>query len=140
MTDHLTRKKRSWNMSRIRAKNTKPELSVRKFLYDNGIRYRLHNKNIIGKPDISINKYKVTIFVNGCYWHRHGCKKTTTPKSNTEFWENKFSENVERDKKNYKRLKDQGWSVNIIWECQVNDIDILQNLVDALKKEIKCII
>ena len=140
MTDHLSRKKRSWNMSRIRAKNTKPELSVRKFLYDNGIRYRLHNKNIIGKPDISINKYKVTIFVNGCYWHRHGCKKTTTPKSNTEFWENKFSENVERDKKNYKRLKDQGWSVNIIWECQVNDIDILQNLVDALKKEIICII
>ena len=140
MTDHLTRKKRSWNMSRIRAKNTKPELSVRKFLCDNGIRYRLHNKNIIGKPDISINKYRITIFVNGCYWHRHGCKKTTTPKSNTEFWENKFSENVERDKKNYKLLKEQGWSVNIIWECQVNDIDILENLVDALKKEIKCII
>ena len=90
MADRVSKEQRSWNMSRIRGKNTKPELIVRNFLYNHGFRYRVHNKSIPGCPDISNQKYKIAIFVNGCYWHRHGCEKTTTPKSNTEFWENNF--------------------------------------------------
>ena len=134
MTDRISRKKRSWNMSQIKGKNTKPELTVRKYLYHRGFRYRLHNKNLIGKPDISIKKYKIAIFINGCYWHRHGCKMTTTPKTNTDFWKNKFKENVKRDKKNYKTLKELGWHVIIIWECEVNKREHLEKMVHALKK------
>ena len=134
MTDRISRKKRSWNMSQIKGKNTKPELTVRKYLYHRGFRYRLHNKNLIGKPDISIKKYKIAIFINGCYWHRHGCKMTTTPKTNTDFWKNKFKENVKRDKNNYKTLKELGWHVIIIWECEVNKSEHLEKMVHALKK------
>ena len=121
-------------MSQIKGKNTKPELTVRKYLYHRGLRYRLHNKNLIGKPDISIKKYKIAIFINGCYWHRHGCKMTTTPKTNTDFWKNKFKENVKRDKNNYKTLKELGWHVIIIWECEVNKSEHLEKMVHALKK------
>ena len=78
-------------------------------------------------------KYKIAIFVNGCYWHRHGCEKTTTPKSNTEFWENKFSKNIERDRNNHKLLIDSGWNIEIIWECQVSDSDLLEKLAESLK-------
>ena len=122
-------------MSQIKGKNTKPELTVRKYLYHRGFRYRLHNKNLIGKPDISIKKYKIAIFINGCYWHRHGCKMTTTPKTNTDFWKNKFKENVKRDKNNYKTLKELGWHVIIIWECEVNKSEHLEKMVHALKKD-----
>jgi len=133
MADRVSEEQRSWNMSRIRGKNTKPELIVRNFLYNHGFRYRIHNKSIPGCPDISNQKYKIAIFVNGCYWHRHGCEKTTTPKSNTEFWENKFSKNIERDRNNHKLLIDSGWNIEIIWECQVSDSDLLEKLAESLK-------
>ena len=121
MVDRLTPEKRSWNMSRITAKNTSPELLVRKFLHKNNFRYRLHKKSIPGKPDISNKSKKIAIFVNGCFWHRHGCKKTATPKSNIKFWEKKFRDNIDRDKRNYNLLKSLNWKVIVIWECEINE-------------------
>ncbi len=121
MADHLSKEKRSWNMQKINAKNTKPELLVRKYLTKNGFRYRLHNKFIPGKPDLSNKSKKIAIFVNGCFWHRHGCKKTSSPKTNTAFWEKKFADNVKRDKMNYQKLKNMGWMHIIVWECQISE-------------------
>ncbi|WP_290697898.1 very short patch repair endonuclease [Amphritea sp.] len=113
---------RSKNMAAIKGKDTKPEIAVRKFLYANGLRYRLHRKDLAGKPDITSFKYKTVVFVNGCYWHRHkGCKFSTMPKSNTEFWVTKFQGTVARDMRNYAVLKDNGWNVIVIWECEVNN-------------------
>ncbi len=106
-------------MSGIRSKNTRPEMIVRSWLHRNGYRFRLHRKDLPGKPDVVLPKYKTVIFVHGCFWHRHeGCKKATTPKNNKEFWEKKFSENMERDKVCYLKLKDLGWKVVVIWECE----------------------
>jgi len=126
MTDHLTTEKRSWNMSRIRGEDTFPEKVVRKYLYNKGFRYRIHNKSIIGKPDISNKEKKIAIFVNGCFWHRHGCKKTTTPKSNVEFWENKFERTVTRDEENFKLLTQNKWKVIVLWECKIHNVDYLE--------------
>lgn len=109
-------------MSLVQAKDTKPELRVRKLLHTSGIRYRLYDKNIPGKPDISIKKYKLAIFINGCFWHRHdNCKKTRTPKTNIEFWNSKFLRNIERDKNVLLELEQQNWTVFTIWECETED-------------------
>ena len=134
MTDHLTKEKRSWNMSRIRAKNTTPEMLVRKYLYSIGFRYRLHNSKLPGKPDISNESKKTAIFVNGCFWHRHGCKHTATPKSNTRFWMDKFNKTVERDKNNYKLLTDKGCKIDVLWECEVKDMENLDSLLKSIIK------
>ena len=99
MTDHLTPAKRSWNMSRILSKNTKPEINVRRLLQSRGLLYRVHRSDFPGKSDI-LNQRKKAIFVNGFFWHRHGCKNTTIPKTNIKFWENKFERTVVRDKNN----------------------------------------
>ena len=97
---------RSWNMSRIRSKDTKPEILVRKAIHAKGYRFRLHEKKLPGKPDLVLAKHRLVIFVNGCFWHRHeGCKLSTNPKSNTDFWERKFSDNVRRDEQNKKKLQ-----------------------------------
>ena len=124
MADHLDKNKRSWNMSRIKGLNTKPEMIVRKFLHSKGFRYRIHNKKVSGKPDLSNMRKKIAIFVNGCYWHRHGCKHTTTPKTNREFWLKKFKKNTERDKNNYESLKSESWKVLIIWECEIDEANL----------------
>jgi len=109
-------------MSRIRSKNTKPEILVRKWLHKQGFRFRLHQKDLPGKPDIVLPKYRTVIFVHGCFWHRHpGCKKTTTPSTNTEFWEEKFRKNVDRDVRNRETLEALGWKVIVVWECEVKD-------------------
>jgi DNA mismatch endonuclease (patch repair protein) len=119
MVDRLTRAKRSWNMSRIRSGNTKPEKVVRSLLYAIGYRYRLHRRDLPGKPDIVLSKCKTAIFVHGCFWHRHqGCKNATMPKTNAEFWKRKLSENVERDRKKQSDLESLGWNVVTIWECE----------------------
>ncbi len=119
MTDHLTKEKRSWNMSRIRSKDTKPELIVRSLLHRMGYRFRLHRKDLPGKPDIVLPKYKTVIFVHGCFWHRHkGCKGRTTPSTNKEYWDKKFLRNIEKDKANRRDLKKAGWKVIVIWECE----------------------
>jgi len=122
VTDRVSRKKRSEMMSRIRSKNTKPEILVRKWLHKQGFRFRLHQKDLPGKPDIVLPKYRTVIFVHGCFWHRHpGCKRTTTPSTNTEFWEEKFRKNVDRDVRNRETLEALGWKVIVVWECEVKD-------------------
>lgn len=122
-------------MAQIRAKNTKPEILIRSLLHRLGFRFRLHRKNLPGKPDIVLSKYKTVIEVRGCYWHRHqGCKEATLPKSNTAFWEKKFSETVNRDKKNVELLTNLGWEILIVWECETKNID---QLTETLIRKIK---
>lgn len=126
--DHLTAEKRSWNMSRIKSKNTKPEIAVRSLLHKMGYRFRLHRKDLSGKPDIVLPKYKALIFVHSCFFHRHkNCRRATTPKSNIEYWNNKFARNVKRDKKVQKELAESGWNILIIWSCELNNMEKLKN-------------
>lgn len=118
--DSLSPEKRSWNMSHIRGKNTKPELVMRSMLHRMGYRFRVSDRKLPGKPDIVLPKYKVVILVNGCFWHRHpGCKYAYSPKSHTEFWEEKFAQTIIRDKENLSDLQSAGWLPIVIWECEV---------------------
>ena len=118
MTDVHNTETRSYNMSRIKGKDTKPENLVCKYLFSHGFRYRRNDKRFPGTPDVVLPKYRVVIFVNGCFWHKHeGCKLFVWPKSNPEFWKQKIEKNAERDRNNYARLVEQGWTVIIVWEC-----------------------
>ncbi len=120
MTDKLTPEQRHYCMSRIRSKNTKPEVIVRKYLFSHGFRYRINVKKLPGTPDIVLRKYHTVIFVNGCFWHGHeGCKYYVIPKSNTEFWKKKIERNRQRDLEERIRLRDMGWHVIQLWECQL---------------------
>ncbi|MCK5708099.1 MAG: DNA mismatch endonuclease Vsr [Candidatus Aureabacteria bacterium] len=124
--DHLSKNKRSWNMSRIRSTNTKPEMIVRKVAHSLGFRYSLHRKDLPGKPDLVLKKHKTVIFVHGCFWHQHkNCKRANVPKSNFEYWEAKLNRNIERDKKNKRELKKLGWKIIIIWECETKNTEKL---------------
>ncbi len=117
--DRLTVSKRSWLMSRVRGTNTTPELVVRKYLHARGFRYRLHRKDLPGKPDITLSRYRTVVFVHGCFWHQHhGCRYAGMPKSNEEFWKHKFELNIARDKKNLAALRKAGWRCLTIWECE----------------------
>ncbi len=135
--DNRSKEARSKNMSRIPSKNTKPEESVRKYLFSQGFRYRKNVSSLPGKPDIVLPKYKTVVFVNGCFWHGHkGCKWFVPPKTNTEFWSAKFQYNIERDKKNYTKLEEMGWKVLIVWECEIrhkNPEETFQRLVYEVK-------
>ena len=118
MADVHTKEIRSYNMSRIKGKNTKPEMLVRRFLHANGYRYRLHDKKLPGKPDIVLPKYKTVIFVNGCFWHGHkNCKYFVVPKTRTEWWIEKIVQNKKSDSENYVKLTELGWKVITIFEC-----------------------
>ena len=117
--DVLTPEQRHYNMSQIHSKDTKPELIVRKWLWSNGYRYRLHRKDLPGKPDIVFPKYKAVIFIHGCFWHKHNCKYGSTPKTNKNFWKIKLNSNVERDKRNIRKIKKLHWRVLVIWECEI---------------------
>lgn len=120
MADVHDRATRSYNMSRIKGKNTKPEMVVRKFLFSKGYRYRLHDKKLPGKPDIVLPKYKTVVFINGCFWHGHeGCKYFVVPKTRTEWWLNKISVNRNNDIKNITMLKETGWNVVVVHECEL---------------------
>ena len=120
MTDVHDKVTRSYNMSRIKSKNTKPELLVRKFLFSKGYRFKLHDKNLQGKPDIVLPKYKTVIFVNGCFWHGHnGCKYFVIPKTNTDWWLNKIKRNKQLDIENFLKLKGVGWKILFIFECEL---------------------
>lgn len=135
MTDTLTPSQRHKNMSRIRSKNTKPELKVRRWLWEHGYRYRLNVKDIPGRPDIVMRKYKTVIFVNGCFWHGHeGCDKFVMPKSNVEFWQSKISRNRERDLKNYKNLQESGWNVIVVWECELKSSSFEETMAKIVSK------
>lgn len=133
MADVHTPEQRSYNMSRIHSKNTKPEELVRKFLFSQGFRYRKNDAKLPGKPDIVLPKYKAVIFVNGCFWHGHeGCRYFVWPKNNAEFWKEKITGNIQRDRHNHQLLANQGWRVIEIWECQLMKSVVdntLQNLV-----------
>lgn len=136
MADTLTPKKRSWNMSRVKSKSTSIEVKVCKYIYGQGFRYRKNVAKLPGKPDIVLGKYHTVIFIHGCFWHRHaGCKDTTTPKTNTEFWVKKFTTNIENDKKHLEALQKQGWDVIVLWECEINcDFDqTMHNLISTLR-------
>ncbi len=136
MTDHLSPSHRSWNMSRIHSKNTKPEKIVRSMLFSMGFRFRINRKDLPGKPDIVLPRYKTVIFVHGCFWHRHNCKDATMPKSNTDFWEKKFSANVERDQRVKSELAALGWKVITVWECELKDLEILKlKLISRINDE-----
>lgn len=122
--DNRSKESRSLNMARIPNKNTKPEETVRKYLFKHGFRYRKNVPTLPGKPDIVLPKYKTVVFVNGCFWHCHqGCKWFVPPKTNTEFWNAKFEYNVNRDKRNYQKLKELGWRIIIVWECEIRHGD-----------------
>ena len=112
---------RSFNMSRIKGKNTKPEMIVRQWLWQNGYRYRLHRKDLPGKPDIVFAGRKKVIFINGCFWHKHNCKYFKWPKSNTKFWRQKIEANVRRDVDNYISLNATGWDYMVVWECEIKE-------------------
>jgi DNA mismatch endonuclease, patch repair protein len=117
--DRISKEARSRNMSRIRGKDTRPEMTVRQLLFSKGIRYRIH-PDLPGKPDIAFFRTKVCVFINGCFWHRHaGCKNSVVPKTNTEFWVRKIAGNVERDGRNYSKLAAEGWRIAVIWECEI---------------------
>ena len=135
MSDKLTPEKRSWNISRIKGKDTKIEVEVRKYLFSKGYRFRKNDKRYPGKPDIVLPKYHVAIFVHGCFWHRHeGCKDATTPKTRTEFWHEKFDENVKNDQIKQEKLRELGWKVIVIWECELKRN--FQETMDKVEKEL----
>lgn len=122
-------KQRSFNMSKIRGKDTRPEMMVRGWLWANGYRYRLHRKDLPGSPDIVLPKYRAVFFVHGCFWHRHGCRLTSTPETRKEIWLTKFSKNVSRDKCNIIELLEQSWRVMVIWECSLRRKNSIQEFV-----------
>ncbi|CAN7311360.1 very short patch repair endonuclease [Bosea sp. LjRoot90] len=137
MADVHTPAQRSFNMSRIKGKDTQPEIWLRSLLHSAGFRFRLHRKDLPGRPDIVLPGSKVAVFVHGCYWHRHeGCKYTTTPSSNTQFWEQKFARTIERDAENIVALQNAGWKVVVAWECQLrsNATEVLAAISSASGK------
>lgn len=137
MADVHTPEQRSYNMSRIRNKNTKPEELIRKYLFSQGFRYRKNDVRLPGKPDIVLPKYKAVVFVNGCFWHGHiGCRYFVWPKNNAEFWKKKINDNIERDEKDYILLKELGWRVLVVWECELKH-SVMEKTLDSLANNIK---
>jgi DNA mismatch endonuclease (patch repair protein) len=133
MTDFLTKAQRSERMSRIRGRDTKPELVLRKLLHAQGLRYRLHRADLPGKPDLVFVRHKAVVFVHGCFWHRHhGCSIATTPKSNIDFWVEKFDRNVARDRRNILALQALGWRVYVVWECELASVMKAKAAADRL--------
>lgn len=133
--DNHTKSQRSYNMSRIRSTNSKPEELIRKYLFSQGFRYRKNDKRYPGKPDIVLPKYKTVIFVHGCFWHMHDCGRFVWPSSNTEYWGKKISGNVQRDQEHTQKLQADGWRVITVWECELKK-NIVQERLDSLVCEI----
>ena len=149
MADVHSKEVRSYNMSRIKSKDTKPEMLVRRFLHANGFRYRLHVKDLPGKPDIVLPKYKTVIFVHGCFWHGHkGCKYFVVPKTRTQWWLNKINTNIANDKKAFRALQKEGWKIINLWECKTKPAkqekaftSLLKpfpnNLIEVIQRDLK---
>ena len=131
MADNHTKEVRSRNMSHIRSTNTKPEEKVRKHLFSRGFRYRKNVRKLPGCPDIVLPKYHTVIFVNGCFWHKHDCPRFVWPSSNEDYWIPKITRNVERDLKNHRILREQGWRVVVVWECELKE-KCFQGAMDKL--------
>lgn len=136
MSDIYSKSKRSDIMSKISGKETKPEILVRKFLFSRGYRFRKNVKELPGKPDIVLPKYKTAIFVHGCFWHGHLCKRGTLPESNHEFWQEKINKNIERDNRNTSQLKEKGWNVIIVWQCEIRNKNEQDSRLAKLVEEI----
>ncbi|MBC2777124.1 very short patch repair endonuclease [Parasphingopyxis marina] len=135
--DHLEPKARSQLMSRVRSRNTQPEMKLRKALYARGLRYRLHAKELPGKPDIVFRTARIAIFVHGCFWHQHyGCIRAAVPKSNTAFWKKKLNGNVARDCRNREALIAIGYRVITVWECEIKTIEGLRTIVETIAHEV----
>lgn len=137
MSDIYSKSKRSDIMSKISGKETKPEILVRKFLFSKGFRFRKNVKNLPGKPDIVLPKYKTAIFVHGCFWHGHSCKRGTLPKTNHKFWLEKIGKNIERDIRNSSELKETGWNIIVVWQCEIKNKDERNIHLNKLIEEIK---
>ena len=138
MADVHSKAVHSFNMSRIKGKDTKPEVIVRQFLFSKGLRFRKNDKRYPGSPDIVLPKYNTIVFVHGCFWHLHdGCKYAVMPKSNVDYWEKKLFRNKERDKHNQKLLKNMGWNVITVWECQLKKDKQEQTLNELYNQIIK---
>jgi len=140
MPDVFDKRTRSEIMSKIRSKDTKPEMLVRRFLHRNGFRYRLHAKDLPGKPDIVLPKYKSIVFVHGCFWHSHaGCRRANTPSSNKDYWVAKLKKNKDKDIRDQEKLSSSGWRVVVVWECSLSTIDKrragLERLVEILQSD-----
>ena len=137
MSDFLSKEERSIRMSRIRSASTKPEVTLRRALWHLGFRYRVNDKRLPGSPDIVLPKYRTVIFVHGCFWHGHkDCKNYTVPKTNTDFWTAKIARNQQRDQDTWRQLEAKGWSVIIVWECELKK-DRLQETVEATASAIR---
>jgi DNA mismatch endonuclease (patch repair protein) len=141
MTDTLTKKQRSKAMSTVRSRDTKPEWILRCGLHRLGFRYRLKNSHLPGRPDLAFPRFHAAVFVHGCYWHRHpGCKDASTPKSNVDFWERKFTENVERDRRTIRELEKLGWRILVVWECELarHTVETIQRVAYWLRQRNVC--
>ena len=134
--DNHSKSVRSYNMSRIRSTDNKPEEIVRKYLFAQGFRYRKNDNRYPGKPDILLPKYKTAIFVNGCFWHKHDCGRFVWPSSNEEYWRNKIQRNIDRDKIHIAQLQNDGWKVLIVWECELKKA-VREDRLAALCEEIQ---
>jgi DNA mismatch endonuclease (patch repair protein) len=134
--DRLTKEHRSWNMSRIRGKDTRPELKVRSLLHGLRYRFRLHQPGLPGRPDIVLPKHRAALLVHGCFWHRHeGCRYAYRPKSRLEFWAEKFDANIRRDRKVIAALRKLGWRVRVVWECELRDPVRLESTLSRWLKD-----
>ena len=134
MADKLTKTRRSWNMSKIRSKDMKPERAVRSLVHTMGYRFRLHRKDLPGKPDLVFPSRRKVIFVHGCFWHQHGdpdCRDGRPPKSNDSYWSKKLARNIERDKDAIKALQEAGWGTMVVWECETRDVATLRDRVSS---------
>ena len=137
MADIKTQESRSYNMSRIAGKDTKPEELVRRYLFSKGFRYRKNVRKLPGSPDLVLPKYRTVIFVNGCFWHGHeGCKYFVWPKSNVEFWRQKIETNISRDQRKETQLRDMGWNVLVVWECELRPAK-RQTTLEGLENRLK---
>jgi DNA mismatch endonuclease, patch repair protein len=137
MADSLSIARRSWLMSRVSAKNTKPEMVVRRAAHALGYRFRLHRTDLPGCPDLVFPKLRRLIFVHGCYWHRHQCRKATMPSSNVDFWQKKFAKNLARDKRVLADMHDLGWDAMVVWECETKDSGSLCDRLTAFLSDQK---
>lgn len=133
--DTMTKEQKHRNMSHIKSKNTSLEILVRKRLFHDGFRYRINVSTLPGKPDIVLPKYHTVIFINGCFWHRHNCKLATMPKTHTDFWKRKFEQNIKNDLANHKKLRNLGWHVIILWECEIKED--FEQLIKMTENEMK---
>ena len=135
MADVHDKATRSYNMSQIRSRNTKPEMLVRKFLHAQGFRYKLHDKKLQGKPDIVLPKYKTVIFIHGCFWHGHkNCRFFVVPKTRTEWWLNKINSNIANDTNAVKALRKEGWKIIYLWQCNLKPAKVARSFASLLKK------